>query len=168
MKKILNGKKEWNKYWTKDGSFRLFDFAVKKNNNIYIQGRVDDVINIRGHRIGSAEIEAVVLQNSKVKECSAVSIEDELEGFVFILFVVSDDFGIEKKIKEIIVSSFGTFALPKKIIFLQNLPKTRSGKILRRLLRQIYKYPYQKYYGDTSTMLDPSVVNEIKDKIRLL
>jgi len=167
MKKILNGKKEWNKYWNKEGSFRLFDFAVKKNDNIYIQGRVDDVINIRGHRIGSAEIEAVVLQNSKVKECSAVSIEDELEGFVFILFVVSNNYEIEKNIKETIVSSFGTFALPKRIIFLQNLPKTRSGKILRRLLRQIYKYPYQKNYGDTSTMLDPSVVNEIKHKIQL-
>ena len=78
-----------------------------------------------------------------------------------------NNYEIEKNIKEIIVSSFGTFALPKRIIFLQNLPKTRSGKILRRLLRQIYKYPYQKNYGDTSTMLDPSVVNEIKHKIQL-
>lgn len=167
MKKVLNGKKEWQKYWDKNGNFRLFDFAIKKNNNIYIQGRTDDVINIRGHRIGSAEIESVILKNNRVKECSAISIEDSLEGFVFILFIVSDNFEIEKNIKKIIVSNFGTFALPKKIIFLKNLPKTRSGKILRRLLRKIYIDPNQKYYGDTSTMLDSSVINDIKLKVSL-
>ena len=56
MKKIINGKKEWIKYWDKKNNFKLFDFATRKGNNIFIHGRIDDVINIRGHRIGSGEI----------------------------------------------------------------------------------------------------------------
>ncbi len=61
MKNIINGKKEWKKYWSKKGYFRMFDLASIQNANIHIHGRIDDVINIRGHRIGSEEIESTVL-----------------------------------------------------------------------------------------------------------
>ena len=64
MKNVINGKKEWDKYWDEKGSFKLFDLATIKNKNIYIHGRNDDVINIRGHRIGSEEIESSVLKSS--------------------------------------------------------------------------------------------------------
>ena len=67
MKDILNGKTEWNKYWDKNGNFKLFDLATKKNKNIYIHGRNDDVVNVRGHRIGSEEIESTLLKIRKIK-----------------------------------------------------------------------------------------------------
>ena len=164
MKQVLNGKKYYQNYFDSDGNFRLFDLATKYKNNIYVHGRVDDVINIRGHRIGSAEVEAVILKNKNVKECSAVSVEDDLEGNIFILFIVGKKEKIsEFDLKNRIFSSFGSFALPKKIYFIENLPKTRSGKILRRVLRDLYKNPNIYKFKDISTILDKSVI----DKIRL-
>ena len=166
MKGVINGQNFFKNYFNKQGNFRLFDLATKYKNNIYIHGRVDDVINIRGHRIGSAELEAIVLKNKNIKECSAISIKDELEGGSFVLFIV----GKEKKINEYgvkksIFSSFGSFALPKKIFYIENLPKTRSGKILRRVLRDIYENPKKNNLKDLSTILDKSVIEKIKFKI---
>jgi acetyl-CoA synthetase len=167
MKSIINGKKVWNKYWDTNGNFRLFDLAITKKKNIYIFGRMDDVINIRGHRIGSGELEAIVLKSKKVSECSAISINDEIEGNQFILFIVPKMFSdnLKYEIEKLIKLNFGTFAIPKKIISLNMLPKTRSGKILRRLLRDISLDPYKKTYGDLSTILDKDVVVEIKKKL---
>ena len=91
MKSILNGKKEWKKYWDKSNNFRMFDLATIKNKNIFIHGRTDDVINIRGHRIGSEEIESIVLKIKEIYECCAISIVDKIEGHVIYLFVVSKD-----------------------------------------------------------------------------
>jgi len=164
MKKILNGKKEWMKYWTKEGYFRMFDLGTIENSNIYIHGRIDDVINIRGHRIGSEELESTVLQIKEVHECSAVLIEDELEGAAIKLFIVSKE-KIDKKIEQKIYSNFGSFAMPRKIYYISELPKTRSGKILRRLLRNLINFPKNDNYGDTSTMLNPHVITEIRNKL---
>ena len=165
MKNVINGKNFFNNYFDKEGNFRLFDLATRDEQNIYIHGRIDDVINIRGHRIGSAELEAIVLKNKNIKECSAISIKDELEGNVFILFVVGDEKKInENALKKTIISSFGSFALPKRIFYIENLPKTRSGKILRRVLRNIYEKP-NKTLKDLSTILDKNVIKEIKLKI---
>ena len=86
---------EWNNYWDKNNNFKMFDLATKKNNSIYIHGRIDDVINIRGHRIGSGELESVVLKYNNLVECCAISVDDKIEGNVFYLFVVS-----KKKINE--------------------------------------------------------------------
>jgi acetyl-CoA synthetase len=165
MKSILNGNKEWKKYWDKSNNFRMFDLATVKNKNIFIHGRTDDVINIRGHRIGSEEIESIVLRIKEIYECCAISIINELEGHVIYLFVVSKNNKLDNKISKKIVSNFGAFALPKEIYYINELPKTRSGKILRRLLRSILINPYSKNYGDLSTMLNSKVILEIKDKI---
>ena len=160
MKRILNPKKEWNKYWTKDNNFRMFDLATKKNSSIYIHGRLDDVVNIRGHRIGSEELESIILREKKISECCAISFPDKIEGSVFYLFVVSKNEKIDNQINNLIDTVFGSFALPKKIFYLPELPKTRSGKILRRLLRSLLNKEIN--YGDTSTMLNPYIVDIIK------
>jgi acetyl-CoA synthetase len=165
MKSVLNGKKEWKKYWDKFNNFRMFDLATIKNNNIYIHGRTDDVINIRGHRIGSEEIESIVLRVKEIYECCAISIKNNLEGDVIYLFVISKNNKLDNQISKKIVSNFGTFALPKEIYYIDELPKTRSGKILRRLLRSIMINPNSKNYGDLSTMLNSKVIQDIKDKI---
>jgi acetyl-CoA synthetase len=165
MKSILNGNKEWKKYWDKSNNFRMFDLATIKNKNIFIHGRTDDVINIRGHRIGSEEIESIVLGVKEIYECCAISILNDLEGHVIYLFLVSKNNQLNKEIKKKIVSNFGAFALPKEIYYINELPKTRSGKILRRLLRSILVNPYSKNYGDLSTMLNSKVIKDIKEKI---
>ena len=159
MKRVLNGSKEWKKYWTKNGNFRMFDMATKKNNLIYIHGRTDDVINIRGHRIGSGEFESVILKIKEIQECCAIAIPDKLEGNIFFLFAVSKD-KPDSKIFKVINSNFGSFAIPKKIFYIPELPKTRSGKILRRLLRSLLLN--KNVLGDTSTMINPAIVKKIK------
>jgi len=165
MKKIINGVKEWNKYWDRSNNFRMFDLATTNKQNIFIHGRIDDVINIRGHRIGSEEIESTALKIEEVHECCAISVRDDIEGHVIYLFVVSKNNNIDGKISDVIVSNFGTFALPKKIYYLSELPKTRSGKILRRLLRSILINPSSESHGDISTILNKKIILEIKEKI---
>ena len=165
MKSILNGNQEWKKYWDKSGNFRMFDLATIKNGNIFIHGRTDDVINIRGHRIGSEEIESIVLRIKEIYECCAISVIDDVEGHIIYLFVVSKNNKLNDEISKKIVSNFGAFALPKEIYYLSELPKTRSGKILRRLLRTILINPKAKSFGDLSTMLNSKIIKEIKNKI---
>ena len=166
MKDVINGKSEWNKYWDNKGNFKLFDLATKNNNNIYIHGRNDDVVNIRGHRIGSEEIESIILRIKKITECCVVALPDKLEGSKIYLFVVSD-VNLDKNIEDMIISNFGTFAIPKKIFYVNQIPKTRSGKILRRLLRNILNNPNLKNYGDTSTILNLDSLKNIQKIIKL-
>ncbi len=166
MKDVINGKLEWNKYWDKDGNFRLFDLATIRKNNVYIHGRNDDVVNIRGHRIGSEEIESILLKLKKINECCVVALEDKIEGSKICVFIVSN-INLDVEIEKIIISNFGTYALPKKIFYVKQLPKTRSGKILRRLLRNIIANPNIKNYGDTSTILNFRCLEDVKKVIRL-
>ena len=87
MKNVINGIKIWKKYW-KNNCFNLFDIgSCNKNNFLFIHGRNDDVINIRGHRLGSAEVEAVVMRNKNVIEASAIAVFDNLEGAKIVLFI---------------------------------------------------------------------------------
>jgi len=165
MKRVINGNKEWKKYWDAQGNFRMFDLATKKKGNLFIHGRVDDVINIRGHRIGSEEIESITLKIKEVFECCAISIDDDIEGHVIFLFVVSKEKNLNQKIFKNIVSNFGTFALPKKVYYINELPKTRSGKILRRLLRSVLLDPYSNKHRDLTMMLNKKVLINIKEKI---
>ena len=165
MINVLNGLNEWKKYWTKEKKFRMFDLATIKNNNIYIHGRVDDVINIRGHRIGSEEIESTVLKLNQVKECCVVMQPDNLEGSVINLFISASKFDLNKNIELLIQQNFGTFAIPRRIIYVSELPKTRSGKILRRLLRNLLLYKSKKNLGDLTTMINPRIIDEILKKI---
>lgn len=161
MKKILNGQEMFNKYFDYNGHFRLFDLATKKGNEIFIHGRNDDVMNIRGHRIGSGELEATVLEIDLISECSAVSLPDKLEGNIIYLFIVSKNKNknLESKIEKKIISNFGSFAIPRKIYYVRELPKTRSGKIMRRILREILIN--KKINSDKSTIMNAKVINEI-------
>lgn len=164
---VVNGKKEWNKYWDQNNNFRLFDLATKNHGNVFIHGRNDDVINIRGHRIGSNEIESTILKIKEVIEACAVSIIDELEGSKIYLFIVCKK-KVDIKIEKILKSTFGSYALPKKIIHLPELPKTKSGKILRRLLRRLIENPKLNNLGDTSTILNYRSIDVVKQKLENL
>jgi acetyl-CoA synthetase len=166
MKNVINGYSYYKKYWDKNHRFRMFDFATKTKSYIEIHGRTDDVINIRGHRIGSEEIESILLKNKTIVEACAVAIPNSLEGSSLILFLVTaNNQSIDVEVKNRINANFGSFALPKKIIYLSGLPKTRSGKILRRLLRDILLKPNDNNYGDISTIINSHIVKEIKKKI---
>jgi acetyl-CoA synthetase len=164
---VINNKKLFEEYWDKNQNFRLFDLAsYDKKKNLIIHGRLDDVINIRGHRIGSAEIESIILKSHYIKEVCAIGIDDELAGKELIVFIVSNTkTRVTNVVENLIFDNFGSFALPKKIILLSELPKTRSGKILRRVLRDLYLNPNTKKIGDLSTILNKNVIVEIKKKL---
>jgi acetyl-CoA synthetase len=139
----------------------MFDYASQdKRGNYYVYGRMDDVINISGHRVGSGEFENIILKNKKIIEACAVAIEDKLKGQGFVLFYVSNS-NQERSIKKNIVNTFGQFAIPKCIIKIQELPKTKSGKILRRLLRSLLINPDSNNIGDVSTMNNPKIIYDI-------
>lgn len=163
MSGIINKDKNlWKKYWDKNNHFRMFDYAIKNKSNIYIHGRTDDVINVRGHRMGSAEIESIVLSIKEVKETACIAIPDYLEGNRIDLYVVSKySNSLERNISQAIKGNFGTYALPKNIFFVRELPKTRSGKILRRLLRDMSTNK-EIFANNYSTILNKQVINEIK------
>jgi acetyl-CoA synthetase len=160
---VINGKKQFDQYWDKKFNFRLFDYAsLDKNKNFIIHGRLDDVINIRGHRIGSAEVESVLLKDKNIHEVCAIGVTDELEGDLIIVFIAAKRQDLHHVIKKIITENFGTFAIPKKIFYIPEMPKTRSGKILRRLLRDLYYNPDTVEMGDLSTMVNPGSVDKIR------
>ena len=164
---VINGKKFWNKYW-KNSRFRLFDYGTKAGGNLIVHGRSDDVINIRGHRLGSGEVESKILELNDIIEVSAISTKHKIEGYSLILFVVKNNKKIESKTKKNIqnkiLESFGSYALPKEIYFVKELPKTKSGKILRRVLRTIIENK-KSSLGDLSTILNTKSISKIKEAI---
>ena len=171
MKNVINGKKIFQNYFDNNGYFKMFDTGKKINNIYYVYGRVDDVLNIRGHRIGSGEIESVILSIKDIKETSVIDTEDSIAGKSIAVFAslknnINHKEIMKSKIKSKITNIFGKFALPDKIIFVKDLPKTKSGKILRRLLRNIYLNKKASTYGDLSTLLDHSCIKDIKSAIR--
>ena len=107
-----------------------------------------------------------MLRIKKINESCVVALPDKLEGSKIYLFVVSD-VNLDKNIEDMIISNFGTFAIPKKIFYVNQIPKTRSGKILRRLLRNILNNPNLKNYGDTSTILNLDSLKNIQKIIKL-
>jgi acetyl-CoA synthetase len=155
-----------NTYWSNfDGVYFTGDGAIKDENGyIWVTGRVDDVINISGHRMGSAEVESAVLTNNSVAEVAAIGCSDTIKGSVICLFVslkegVEQNDDLKAEIKEAVRDEIGKFASPEKIIFMRGLPKTRSGKIMRRILRDIGEG--KKELGDLSTLVDRSVVDDL-------
>ena len=168
MKNVINGLKIWKTYWI-DGKFKMFDIGSFRKKDLIIHGRNDDVINIRGHRLGSEEVESVLMENKDIIESSAVSVNDKIEGSRMIIFVGIkkgvNKIILEKQIIKIVTNHFGSFSKPKKIFFLSSLPKTRSGKILRRLLRDIFQKPNKKNLGDLSTMQNFDKINLLKSEI---
>jgi len=151
-------------YFTGDGAKR------DENGNYRIIGRVDDVINVSGHRFGTAEIENAINTAPDVMESAVVGFPHDIKGQGIFAFVVAiqNDKNIETQIGEIqeaVTHKIGKIAKPDKIVLVSGLPKTRSGKIMRRILRKIAEGEYEQL-GDTSTLLDPAVVEEILEKTR--
>jgi acetyl-CoA synthetase len=147
-------------YFTGDGALR--DAA----GNYRITGRVDDVLNVSGHRIGTAEVENAINMYPDVVESAVVGYPHDIKGQGIYAFVTlnrkhhvsgEDKAGVSKMVNQII----GAIAKPDKIQFVSGLPKTRSGKIMRRILRKIAEGEMENL-GDISTLVDPAVVEEIK------
>lgn len=146
-------------YFTGDGALR------DENGNYRITGRVDDVLNVSGHRIGTAEVENAINMHSGVVESAVVGYPHPIKGQGIYAYVICDHFhGDEERMRQDIVQTvariIGPIAKPDKIQFVPGLPKTRSGKIMRRILRKIAEGETQNF-GDTSTLLDPNVVEDI-------
>lgn len=148
-----------NLYFTGDGARR------NKNGNYRIIGRVDDVINVSGHRMGTAEVENAIDQHPNVVESAVVGYPHEIKGQGIYAYVTVQQEGnpdeLRKEILQVVTKEIGPIAKPDKILVVSGLPKTRSGKIMRRILRKIAEGTAENL-GDTSTLLDPSVVDEIK------
>jgi len=157
----------------KDGKAVYFsgDGAVyDEDGYIWITGRVDDVINVSGHRLGTAEIEAAIKKHPHVAEVAVVGKPDEIKGeSIFAYIVLKDDnlaeeIEITKEINEIIKEEIGAIAKVDNFAFVPGLPKTRSGKIMRRILRAIAKG--EPITQDTSTLENPKVVEEIIEIVK--
>jgi acetyl-CoA synthetase len=150
-----------NLYFTGDG-------ALKNEEGMYrITGRVDDVLNVSGHRIGTAEVENAINMHAGVVESAVVGYPHDIKGQGIYAYVIySGHHGDEelrrKDILQTVTRVIGAIAKPDKIQFVSGLPKTRSGKIMRRILRKIAEGETANL-GDTSTLLDPGVVDEIKN-----
>jgi acetyl-CoA synthetase len=148
------------------GYYFTGDAAKRDENGMYrLLGRVDDVINVSGHRFGTAEIENAINTNSHVIESAVVGYPHPVKGQSIYAFVVldkpSDDLeNARGEIVESVVAQIGKIAMPEKIQFVTGLPKTRSGKIMRRILRKVAEGDTSSL-GDISTLLDPLVVEEI-------
>ncbi|MGZ5254731.1 MAG: acetate--CoA ligase [Flavitalea sp.] len=148
-------------YFTGDGCLR------DEEGNYRITGRVDDVLNVSGHRIGTAEVENAINMHAGVVESAVVGYTHEIKGqgiYVFVIYQGShgDDHLTRQDITLTVSRIIGPIARPDKIQFVSGLPKTRSGKIMRRILRKIAEGDLHDL-GDTSTLLDPHIVNEIRD-----
>jgi len=146
-------------YFTGDGARR------DEDGYYWITGRVDDVLNISGHRIGTAEVEGAIGKSTGVAEAAVVGFPHEIKGqgiyaFVTLMTGVEVNGSIENDIRSSVVKEIGPHAKPDKIQYTPALPKTRSGKIMRRILRKIAEGDISNL-GDTSTLADPSVVDSL-------
>ena len=151
------------KYFTGDG-------ALRDEVGYYrITGRVDDVIIVSGHNLGTAPIEDAINEHQAIAESAIVGFPHDIKGNALYGFVILKEIGetrnqenLAKEINQLISDQIGPIAKLDKIQFVSNLPKTRSGKIMRRILRKIAEGDFSNF-GDTSTLLNPEIVDEIKE-----
>jgi acetyl-CoA synthetase len=146
-------------YFTGDGCRR------DEDGYYWITGRVDDVINVSGHRIGSAEVESALVEHAQVAEAAVVGIPHDIKGQGIYAFVtlnagLEGDDDLRRELNAEVRKHIGALAAPERIQFAPALPKTRSGKIMRRILRKIAEGA-EGGFGDTSTLADPSVVDAL-------
>ena len=148
-------------YFTSDGAFK------DENGLIRIVGRVDDVIKVAGHRLSTGELEAAINLHPEISESAVVGFPDEIKGEVPVVFVVYKGKKEEKIVKEEVISQIrkqiGPIALPKEVFVVDDLPKTRSGKIMRRILRKVL---LEEQLGDLSTLANPESIDKIKRAIK--
>ncbi|MEP6657332.1 MAG: acetyl-coenzyme A synthetase, partial [Betaproteobacteria bacterium] len=150
-------------YLAGDGSVR-----DKTTGNFTIMGRIDDVLNVSGHRLGTMEIESALVANALVAEAAVVGRPDDMTGEAVCAFVVlkqsrpngADADRIAKELRDWVAKEIGPIAKPKDIRFGENLPKTRSGKIMRRLLRSLAKD--EVITQDVSTLENPAILDQLK------
>jgi acetyl-CoA synthetase len=156
-------------YWSRwsDGTYFTGDGARLDEDGFYwLLGRVDDVLNVAGHRLGTMEVESALVDHPKVAEAAVVGKPHEIKGQAVAAFVTVKE-GVKatpafaEELKEHVVRKIGAIARPDQILFAADLPKTRSGKIMRRLLRDIAE---GKALGDTTTLADPAVVAKLKSE----
>jgi len=151
-------------YWSKFENIWFHgDYVLKDGDNLwYMQGRTDDVINVSGHRMSTAEIEHTVISHKKISDAASIAIPDDITGEAIVVFFVpenKDDANLENEIMEYISKKIGKIAKPRLIIQLSDLPKTRTGKIMRRLLKsKVLGNPL----GDLSSLENPHILNEIQ------
>jgi acetyl-CoA synthetase len=153
-----------NMYFTGDGARR------DEDGYYWITGRVDDVLNVSGHRMGTAEIESSLVAHPKVAEAAVVGYPHDIKGQGVYVYVtlnagVAVEEGLEKELRDWVRKDIGPIASPDLIQFTPGLPKTRSGKIMRRILRKVAENEFSNL-GDTSTLADPGVVNELIENRR--
>ncbi len=159
-------------YFEKFGkeTYLVGDAARKdKDGYFWIIGRIDDVVNVSGHRMSTAEVESAIVAHNKVAEAAVIGQADEDSGQAITAFVTlegddtegSDD--LVNEIRETVAKRIGKLARPKRIIWADDLPKTRSGKIMRRLLRDIAE---GREFGDVTTLRDPDVMKQLEGKIK--
>ena len=149
-----------DRYFAGDGA------KVDDDGYLWVIGRVDDVMNVSGHRISTTEVESALVDNPKVAEAAVVGAKDDTTGQAIIAFVtvkgdteMTDELGEE--LRQHVAKKIGPISRPKTVIFTDDLPKTRSGKIMRRLLRDVAE---GRDLGDTTTLADPGVVEEIRKR----
>ena len=150
-------------YFTGDGCKRDADGYYR------ITGRVDDVIIVSGHNIGTAEIESAIDEHDKVVETAVVGFPHDVKGNAVYAYVITkepveDEQSLRGEILSLVSDTIGPIAKPDKIQFVSGLPKTRSGKIMRRILRKIASGDNDNL-GDVSTLLDPSIVAQIQEGV---
>ncbi|MEG4114423.1 MULTISPECIES: acetate--CoA ligase [unclassified Microcoleus] len=158
----------WEYLHPKDGEFVYFagDGAHKdKDGYFWVMGRVDDVINVAGHRLGTMEVESALVSHPAVAEAAVVGKPDEIKGEDIVAFVTLDNSQqpsdeLAKELKQHVVKEIGAIARPGEIRFTDALPKTRSGKIMRRLLRSLAAG--EEVSGDTSTLEDRTVLDKLR------
>ena len=152
------------KYFTGDGCRR------DEDGYYWITGRVDDVINVSGHRLGTAEVESALVENTKVAEAAVVAYPHDLKGQAIYAYVTlkTGEFGnaaMAEELKQFVGKHLSPIAKPDVILFTPSLPKTRSGKIMRRILRKIAEGDTTNL-GDTSTLADPAVVGDLIERAK--
>ena len=157
-------------YWSRFGrdTYVVGDAARKDEDGYFwIIGRIDDVINVSGHRLSTAEVESAVVSHARVAECAVIGQSDEDTGQAICAFVTLEgtqnegDEALEQEIRDTVAKKIGKLARPKRIIWSADLPKTRSGKIMRRLLRDIGE---GRELGDVTTLRDPGVMKDLETK----
>ena len=153
-----------------DKTYLVGDAARKdKDGYFWIIGRIDDVVNISGHRMSTAEVESAIVAHPKVAESAVIGQYDEDTGQAICAFVTlegDNDEGtqeLEQEIRDLVGRRIGKFSRPKRIVWAGDLPKTRSGKIMRRLLRDIAE---GRALGDVTTLRDPDVMSQLEDKVK--
>lgn len=168
MRGVYKNKERYiSTYWSKwDGKYYFAgDVALKdREEDIWVGGRCDEVLKVAGHRIGTAEVENALIECSEVAESAVVGIKDNIKGQRIVAFVVlKDDFlpdeALIQKLLESVSAHVGGYAKPARIVFVNHLPKTRSGKILRRVLKNLVE---GEDVGNTATLSDPGVVDALK------